>query len=289
MIGLGRGFILAVPVLGLAVLAPPAGAASDRGETGYVDEAEYVVSIRLAMGEEGRIEDGNDPLEPLNRAVFNLNEVFQTWFLRPFSEFYEAFVPPPVREGVGNMIDNVATPVILANDLLQGEGERAVITVQRFVINTTYGIGGFVDRATEMGIEGHDEDFGQTLAVWGVGEGFYLVLPLFGPSNPRDAVGDLLVDGYFDPLGRWLVNSNRDAVRWSRAGVGALDEYGGVMDELAQIQKTSIDYYAAIRSMYRQKRAAEIGNGEDIDLPPIPDLSYEIESLAPDSLAIGPD
>jgi phospholipid-binding lipoprotein MlaA len=167
---------------------------------------------------------------------------------------------------------------------LQGEGQRALQTTQRFVINTTLGVGGIMDPATKIGITKHSEDFGQTLAVWGVGEGLYLVLPFYGPSNPRDAVGKLFVDNYFDPLGMYLENTDQDEVRYARMAVGAVDEYGGVMDELEQIKKTSVDYYAAIRSMYRQKRKSEISNGTEVDLPPIPDLG-QIQDGAPAAAA----
>jgi len=223
-------------------------------------------------------EDVNDPLEGLNRLIFDLNEFIQAMLLRPASEFYVGFMPPPMREAVSNVLDNLRTPIILANDLLQGEGARAWQTTQRFVVNSTYGVAGIVDRAEEMGIPKHNEDFGQTLAVWGVGEGFYLVLPLFGPSSPRDGIGKHLVDGYFDPVDAWLENTDRDSAVWARTAVGGVDTYSNVADELAQVKKTSIDYYAAIRSIYRQKRSADIRNGEDSDLAPIPDINYELST-----------
>lgn len=232
-------------------------------------------TAQVAAASEG--EDVNDPLEGLNRLIFGFNEIFQMVILRPATGIYETFIPPPIREVIGHMIDNISTPVILANDILQGEGERAWQTTRRFAINTTVGIGGVMDVATDMGIPSHNEDFGQTLAKWGVGEGFYLVLPLYGPSNPRDAVGKLLVDPYMDPLGMYLSNIHETEAGYARQGVGAVDEYGGVVDELDQIKKTSVDFYAAVRSMYRQKRAAEIGNGSEMDLPPIPDLGTRLE------------
>ena len=111
-----------------------------------------------------------------------------------------------------------------------------------------------------------------------MGEGFYLVLPLFGPSSPRDGIGKHLVDGYFDPVGMWLDNTDRDAEVWARTAVGGVDDYSDVADELAQVKKTSIDYYAAIRSMYRQKRNADIRNGEASDMPAIPDINYELST-----------
>lgn len=228
----------------------------------------------------------SDPLEPINRLIFGFNEILQMVILRPATEMYEVFVPPPLREAIGNIIDNLKTPVILANDILQGESDRAWRTTQRFVINSTVGIAGIMDAADDMGIPRHSEDFGQTLAVWGVGEGFYVVLPLFGPSNPRDAVGKLFVDNYFDPLGLYLSNIDHEPGMYARTTVEGVDEYGGVMDELDQIKKTSIDFYAAVRSMYRQKRKSEIANGAEVDLPPIPDLSLEGPELnAPEPAA----
>lgn len=241
-----------------------------RADTLEVAEAQVVQEVVAPEAE-----SVNDPLEPINRLIFGLNEILQMVVLRPATEMYELFIPPPLREAIGNIIDNLKTPVILANDILQGEGERAWVTTQRFVINTTVGVVGVMDAADDMGIPRHSEDFGQTLAVWGVDEGFYVVLPLFGPSNPRDAVGKLFVDNYFDPLGLYLSNIDHDPAIYARTGVEGVDEYGGVMDELDQIKKTSIDFYAAVRSMYRQKRKAEIGNGVEVDLPPIPDLSVE--------------
>ena len=217
-----------------------------------------------------------DPLEPINRVIFAFNEFFYAMLLRPVSELYRGFVPPPIRRAVGNVLDNLRTPIVLANDLLQGEAERAWQTTQRFAINTTLGVGGIVDRAEEIGIAKHKEDFGQTLAVWGVGEGFFLVLPLLGPSSPRDAVGKHFVDGYFDPFGMWIDNTDRDAVMYGRSSADAVDAYAGGMDELARVKKTSIDYYAAMRSLYRQKRQADIRNSATAHLPLIPDIDYEL-------------
>lgn len=221
------------------------------------------------------VEEVNDPLEPINRFIFGFNEIFQQVVLYPISSMYEIFVAPPLREAVKNIINNLKTPVILANDILQGEPGRAWTTTQRFVINTTWGIGGIFDRAQEMGYERHKEDFGQTMAVWGVGEGLYLVLPLLGPSNPRDAVGKFLVDGYFDPLGYYLTNTHQEEWSYARQGLDGINQYSDVRDELDRVKKTSVDYYAAIRSLYRQKRESDIRNGAEGNLPEIPNLSYE--------------
>ena len=230
-------------------------------------------------------DDVNDPIEPVNRFIFQFNELIQTWFLRPAGIAYRSFLPPGMRDSIGNFLGNLSEPVTLANDLLQGEGTRAQNTVQRFAINSTYGIGGLFNRSDEMGVASHREDFGQTMAVWGAGEGFYLVLPVFGPSNPRDAIGKLGVDPFLDPWGYFL---DKD-ITMTRTVLKGVDEYEGVMDELQQIKKTSIDYYAALRSMYRQKRAAEISNGEAVTLPPIPDLSIELEEPEATQPAANPD
>ena len=162
------------------------------------------------------------------------------------------------------------------NNLLQGDIDGALHTFVRMLINTTVGMGGIADVVSEVDGEPRDEDFGQTLGVWGMGEGFYLVLPIFGPSNPRDLVGKFIVDPYFSPIGQWIDNANQTEVDYGLQAGGGIDEFSGVVDELNQIKKTSVDYYAAIRSLYRQKRKSEISNGENIDLPPIPNLGYNV-------------
>ena len=105
-----------------------------------------------------------------------------------------------------------------------------------------------------------------------------MVLPIFGPSNPRDAVGKFIVDPHLDPLGLWLDHTDRDEISYTLSGVRGIDEYAGIVDELNQVKKTSVDYYAAIRSLYRQKRKTEINNGSILDLPPIPELGYDFTS-----------
>ncbi len=221
-------------------------------------------------------DDVNDPLEPLNRVIFQFNEAVYDILLTPIAKTYNTVLPEPVRVGVSNLVDHLSSPVTLVNDLLQFELHRAMTTVARFVVNTVIGMGGIADVASGSGLEQHEEDFGQTLGVYGMGEGLYLVLPLLGPTNPRDAVGKYVVDPFFDPLGLYLSNTDRDAESWARTGVSAVDEYAGLVDELEQIKKTSVDYYAAIRSLYRQKRQTEISNGREEDLPQIPnyDLNF---------------
>lgn len=207
--------------------------------------------------------DVNDPIEPVNRFIFGFNQIVEDVILRPISYTYNALMPDPGKEAVTSFLNNLSSPVVLANDLLQGEGERAWQTTQRMMINTTVGVGGLWDAAEYFGIPEHREDFGQTMAVWGVGEGFYLVLPILGPSNPRDAVGKFGVDTFFDPLGLYLMNTDQEEWQYARIGVTGVTEYAALVDELDSLRETSIDYYAAIRSFYRQKRQAEIDNLDD--------------------------
>ena len=229
--------------------------------------------ILLAQTEE----EINDPLESVNRAIFSFNEVIMDGFFRPVANTYNEQVPAGARLSVSNFLDNLSAPVTFANDILQFEIKRAGETFVRFFLNSTIGIFGLADVAGESGLVDHNEDFGQTLGAWGVGEGMYLVLPIFGPSSPRDAIGKMVVDPFFDPFGAWISNTERDNLSYAKTGMSGVDEYAGVVDELDQIRKTSIDYYAAIRSLYRQKRKAEISNGNEYDLPPIPEIGYDIQ------------
>ncbi len=211
-------------------------------------------------------EEANDPLEEFNRHIDKANRTFDRYVFRPIAGAYSTGVPMPLRDALRNFFDNLRAPVILANDLLQGEGERAGITVARFLTNTTLGLGGFIDTADKVfGLEFHDEDFGQTLAVWGVDEGFYLVLPLIGPSNPRDAVG-IVVDSFLDPWNYLLTAADIEYGPAVRSILNGIDLRAHNIDTLDEIERTSIDYYATLRSLYRQRRADEIRNDDPLSI-----------------------
>lgn len=243
--------------------------------------ADYRAGAEVALNHEllaqSAESDVNDPIEPLNRAILEFNEFVTALILRPLAEIYVMMLPDFALDAIHNALQNISTPVVLANDLLQWEPERAWDTTRRFFINSTVGIGGMIDVAEKMGIEGHTEDLGQTFAVWGVPEGFYLVLPIFGPSNPRDAVGKVL-NSYLDPLSHWASNTDRDEINTARTLVGGVDEFSRVMDDLQKLKDTSIDYYAALRSIARQKRAADIANGAPKEGAPLPDLKYDFNA-----------
>ncbi|PHS79306.1 MAG: hypothetical protein COB59_02580 [Rhodospirillaceae bacterium] len=215
---------------------------------------------QIEVAEVEEMEATNDPLEPVNRVFFEFNRGLDTLLLRPVSSLYKALMPPPIQKIVHNFLNNLKTPVILLNDLLQGEMARAGDTATRFVINTTVGILGFGDPATDMGYKAHSEDFGQTLGAWGMGEGMYLVLPIFGPSNPRDAVGKV-VDVLTDPVWQYAQNTDKEYIPNQRFAAELIDFRARNMEEIDDLEKTSLDYYAAVRSLYRQVRNDEINNG----------------------------
>jgi phospholipid-binding lipoprotein MlaA len=212
-------------------------------------------------------QDANDPLENWNRAVFTSSIALDKLVFRPVAIVYRDAVPLQARDLVRNFLNNLNSPVILTNDLLQGEGDRAKITLVRAGVNTTIGVGGLFDIAQRWGFDRHSEDFGQTLAVWGVGEGPYLFFPIIGPGNPRDLIGRG-IDFLFDPL-TYVQWGDAYYVPAARFGVDYLDLRARNVDTLDELEKTSLDYYASVRSLYRQTRDNEIRNGatEVQDLP----------------------
>lgn len=228
----------------------------------------------------------NDPLEPFNRRVYALNQALDALFLKPAAIFYRALTPPPVRTGVSNFLHNMKSPVILANDLMQAEFGRAGDTAARFAINSTIGIAGLADPAADhFGIKRHGEDFGQTLAVWGVGEGPFLMLPLLGPSNPRDAVGYAVDSFVLDPFAWWVRIRNDDRALYSylRTGMTAVDARSTNFEAIEDIERNSLDPYAALRSLYRQFRSKEIHQGQTPANFDVPDFEDIPDGPAPDA------
>jgi phospholipid-binding lipoprotein MlaA len=212
----------------------------------------------------------NDPLEPANREIFALNRQLDQIFFIPTVKRYLS-LPDGVRRGLHNFLRNLAQPTVGANDLLQGKPGAAGKAVGRFVINSSLGLGGFLDPATGMGIVGRDEDFGQTLAVWGVGEGPYLMLPLLGPGNPRDTAG-LAIDVFLiDPTNYIRLKQH---FWWGgfRQYLNVLDLRAQTFETLEGIERSSVDYYAALRSLYRQNRQNEIRDGQPAPTADLPDF-----------------
>jgi phospholipid-binding lipoprotein MlaA len=209
----------------------------------------------------------NDPWEPTNRAVFNFDVKLDHFVTAPVAKFYNATVPQPARESVHNALDNLHAPVVLVNDVLQGDGNKAVDTFGRFIVNSTAGLAGFIDVAAKVGIPRHENDFGITLGMAGAQEGSYLVLPLMGPKPPRDLVGTG-VDIAFDPL-TYITWNNSTLYTIVRAGLTVLDQRAGNIDSVQSIERSSIDFYASTRSLYRQYRSGVIQGGATAgqDLP----------------------
>lgn len=214
----------------------------------------------------------NDPLEPFNRYMMDLNLAADALFLKPAAQSYRDVVPENVRGGVHNALANLRSPLTLIHDLLQGSIARAEVTLARFLVNTVIGLGGIFDPATGLGLKHHAEDAGQTLAVWGAGEGFYLVLPIFGPSNLRDGVG-LVADILADPVGIYGRNEEIELITLGRSIAEGIDARSRNIEIIDQLQRDSLDFYAAIRSAYRQRRGNEIRNGDPTGNVPAPSIS----------------
>ena len=196
-----------------------------------------------------------DPLEGYNRFVFAGNQRLDTYLLRPVAKGYRYVTPQAVRTRIGNVSNNLYEPVSMLNAFLQGDFSQGSRTFFRFLINSTVGLAGMHDVASEAGIAGRNEDFGQTLAVWGAGSGPYIVLPFFGPSNLRDTTG-LVADTLSNPV-PYVTNT------WTTVGITAgqvVVERERLLDPIDDIYATSLDPYASIKSIYEQRREAEIGN-----------------------------
>jgi len=211
-------------------------------------------------GAKGIVTGDNDPYEAMNRKTFALNEKVDKHFARPVAVFYTRAVPGFARDGIHNFLTNLDVPVIFANDVLQGEPHRAVDSVGRFIINSSIGIGGLIDVAQKTGIPEHTSDFGETLAVYGVDEGPFLVLPMLGPSNPRDALG-YGVDIVLDPS-TWITWRSSAFFKLGRGVANIVDLRAQNIQTLDQLERSSLDLYATERSLYRQHRESEINHGK---------------------------
>jgi phospholipid-binding lipoprotein MlaA len=222
---------------------------------------------QAAVGEE----NFHDPFENVNRKIFTFNQTVDHAVLVPVAKAYRTALPNPVRDSVRDFLYNLRAPLIFADDALQGDFGLAKNTFARFVINSTIGMGGLVDVAGRWGIPYHEQDFGITLGVWGVAEGPYLVIPILGPSDPRDFLGET-AESFADPWNILASEHNLLWVSFLRGAVSGIDQRSRYIETLADIERTSLDYYATIRSIYRQRRAALIHHNREA-LPPNPSFS----------------
>lgn len=215
----------------------------------------------------------NDPIEPVNRGIFAFNNFLDILLIEPVAKVYNAVLPGFVRDSVQNFMHNLRSPLIVANNLLQGDIGDAGVATARFIINTTAGIGGLLDVAAHQGLAYEPEDFGQTLGVWGMGHGFYLVLPVFGPSSLRDGTG-MVADALADPVRIIAHNTDNEWIYYTRGIVEGLDTRARLVKAVEDLRKNSLDYYAAVRSAYAQKRASLVVD-ENPDAPSVPDYDEQ--------------
>ncbi len=218
----------------------------------------------------------DDPIESFNRLMFGFNELMDMMVLKPAAYGYRYVMPRPARNSVRNLINNLKSPVVLLNDLLQGENKRAHTTMSRFMLNSTIGVLGLFDVATSLGYPRHSEDFGQTLAVWGMGEGSYLVVPIFGPMTVRDAAGNI-VDFFLDPLTYVAWENDHQEYFIGLNILDVVDRRERNIERIDQLKEDSFDYYATIRSLYVQNRRAEIRNQRvnENSFSSLPDYDFE--------------
>lgn len=243
--------------------------------------------VLLAACAHSPVNDPSDPLEGMNRAVFSFNEGLDHYVARPVAQGYVSTVPETARKGISNFIANITYPTTIINDLLQGKLLQFCSDTGRFTVNTIIGIGGFIDVAKPMGLEKHDEDFGQTLGSWGVGSGIYLMVPLYGPSSARDLIGSAAA---------FMTNPTTHLPMRIAAPFDTVDfvdlraEFLDVDDVLEQ----QPDRYLFVRDAYLQHRESLVYDGS----PPINASEYEEEDepvkvvpvnpspAVPDSIAV---
>ncbi len=201
-----------------------------------------------------------DPFESFNRTMFSVNEGIDT-VVKPVAQGYADYVPSPIRTGIGNFFGNIADLWIAVNNYLQGKITEGSSDVSRVIVNTTMGVGGLFDVATHLDLEQHNEDFGQTLGVWGVGTGPYLFWPFIGPRDVRDTFG-FLADTYTDPV--WRVNNV--PVRNSAVVVRFIDVRASLLPADKIFEEAAFDKYSYIRNAYLQNRLNAVYDGN----PPRP-------------------
>lgn len=232
----------------------------------------FIGSLAVCCLLAGCATSGNprDPLEGFNRAMFDINDGIDKVFVKPLAEGYDAALPVPVRSGVSNFFGNIADLFIAVNNLLQGKLPEAASDVGRVAVNSTIGILGFIDFASDFGLEKHDEDFGQTFGRWGVGDGPYLVLPILGPRTLRDSVG-LAIDLNVDPV----VKNHNISTRNVMIATRALNDRADLLPADKIVDEAALDRYSFIRDAYLQRRRNLIYDGEPPRDNAADDLSFE--------------
>jgi phospholipid-binding lipoprotein MlaA len=229
-----------------------------------------LAALIAAPGPVTAANETSDPLEPFNRGIFWFNDKADVYVLEPVAKGWDWLAPDPVQTSLSNFFENLRFPLNFVNNLLQGKIQPGIIDVGRFTVNTTVGVLGFFDPATGWGLEPHNEDFGQTLGVWGVPPGPYLVLPLMGPSNIRDGTG-LLVDSFI-AVYPWLVELPYTLAATS---VRTVNDRSLVLEEVREIRRSALDYYVFVRNAYTQHRRALVNDEAAMSKEREADLYFE--------------
>ena len=246
-------------------------------QDGRADDVAAAAPPAVAAASEGH--GSADPLEPFNRAMFTFNDGFDTYVLRPVATGWDFVMPRPVENAFSRFFENLRFPIRFANTLLQGRIDPAAITLCRFLVNSSFGLVGFFDVATDMGLPRQYGDFGQTLGIWGFPGGPYIVWPIFGPSNPRDTVG-LVADSYLAVGGFFIDWYYLAAAR----AVDTVNSRALALEEIDRAREASFDFYTAVRAAYLERRRSLIegakpaSQGEELDLY-FPD--YSDQSVVP--------
>ncbi len=248
--------------------------------------AKKLSTLALAAGMAGLLggcaTSGNpkDPIEGFNRAMFAFNEGLDTVIIKPVAQGYDAALPQQVKNGVTNFFANIADVFIAVNNLLQGKVPEAASDVGRFAVNSTVGLLGVIDWASDMGLEKHEEDFGQTFGRWGVGNGAYVVVPFFGPRTARDTAG-LVLDVYADPV----ANVDHVATRNTLLAIRIVSDRANLLPADKVIEEAALDKYSYMRDAYLQRRRSLIHDG---NAPHSRDMDAEAEPLERPALAVEP-
>lgn len=217
------------------------------------------LSIALSGCASRPTHDPSDPLEPVNRQVFAFNNTVDRYVARPVAQTYVDVVPKPVRTGIGNFLSNLTYPIVIVNDLLQLKLLQAGKDTGRFLFNSTVGLGGFIDVASDVGLTKNNEDFGQTLGHWGVGEGWFLMLPFLGPSSNRDLVGTV-ADSFANPV-FYLEGPHENETRAGILVLNVLDTRAGLLGT-ERLLEDQFDPYIFLRSAYLERRKNLVHDGE---------------------------
>ncbi len=232
----------------------------------------FFIATSAVAGSDGELElskknnSTKDCFEPLNRATFALNQGLDKVFFKPVAKGYRS-LPSPLKKGTGNVLNNLSTLITIPNNVLQGDIKMAGINTGRLIVNTTIGILGIFDVASEMGFPSYvKEDYGQTLGTWGVGPGCYLVLPVLGPSTIRDTAGMFINVMGGDPYYNISVNGNNeylDGELYAATKMLSAVEFRATnIESFDNLEKNSVDFYASVRSLYNQDRENKIKNNQ---------------------------